>query len=369
MGAGLVLPVSSAAPDGVLGIVTSRRPQADGSTLVTTRAAALDELYKRFHAHIEGTLADARRANSAGAVSAAIPPSYKPEFKCERGIGPKLALDVDLTKLKYIFDINVVSTQPSILFQVNGRLPINGDIAFSGADGCRATARFQIPVGTSGIMVEVVTSFSVEATGSVGVRWNWEPHIAYGFFRSRSSGDYDVKVFNAKAAHDVGFAGEGKLEVFPAVGVGISAGGVAGVTGSFGPAIEAGVSVQAAPAKACLGVEAMLKAALTAYADVLIKDWTFDLGSITFGRRWIGGGCVDGSEGGTLPNGGGDTPPARIRARSAYPTRARDPKVPQSSWRISPLGRTARSTASCNRPAASCSSPALSTTDSAMGCG
>ena len=68
MGAGLVLPVSSAAPDGVLGIVTSRRPQADGSTLVTTRAAALDELYKRFHAHVEGTLVDARRTNSAGAV-------------------------------------------------------------------------------------------------------------------------------------------------------------------------------------------------------------------------------------------------------------------------------------------------------------
>ena len=185
----------------------------------------------------------------------------------------------------------------------------------SPADGCHATARFQLPVGTSGIMVEVGRASRSRRPGA-SVCAGTGAHMAYGspqplplaLRREGLQREGRTRCRIRRRRQTRGVPGRrrrhqrwwyrGCHRIVRA--------------GDRSRRLRAGGT-----GEACLGVEAMLKAALTAYADVLIEDWTFDLGSITSAAAGSAAVASTAPRVGTLPNGGGDAPPATIRARSA----------------------------------------------------
>ena len=303
VGGTLVLPPSRKALHGVLGVVTAVAHRR-GRTVVRTRPGTLQDAYKSFHAHLQGSLAQLTTPSYQRASTSVSLGGFAPKFSCK---GPALkhsvATRVDLTEVNLIFD---VTDNPSINFLLTGQPKFHLDFDFSGKVTCTALHQVPIPVGNTGIVIKVGPKFSFEASGKIGAHFTWDPRIAYGFYRSRSSGNADFHVFKNQGSVD--FDGRAGITVGLGLKTDVTLAGRVGVAGTIGPELIGEAEAESASAQACYDIRADMAAELEAYADVFFKTWTFHIASGHFGRVQLAHSCSGGSGGGGgESNGGGDS--------------------------------------------------------------
>jgi hypothetical protein len=293
VGGALVLAPSRAAPQGVLGLVKSAHTLPDGLVSLTTTPATLDQAYSAFDASVSGELGEleeAARATDAGARSArATAASVKPTFKCsDPSTDRSVTTTVDLSHLHLVAS---VTGQPSIDILLTGSPRFELGIQFSGKVTCKAAASVPIPLADSGIIVELGPDFTFTASGAVGANFTWEPHLTYGFFRSRYSGNSDTHVF--RNGGSVSFTGQASLKLALDLDAAVTLAGRVGIEGSIGPEITGTVTAHSATQNTCLTVDGDVAANLTAFADIFFHKWSFDLASVTFGDTKLFEACTN----------------------------------------------------------------------------
>ena len=325
VGGALVLGVSTRAPDGLLGVVTSISHGAGGASSVTTRPATLEEAYSSFDAQINGTLgelANEHASTAAHAADVSIGSFGNVGFSCDDpGVQHSITHTIDLSELHVSSEIVIPSwsngfSGPFINFDLGGHPKFGLGVSFGGYASCTADATVNIPLADTGLFVEIGPRFTLGASGAVSVNMDWEPWVNFGFSRGR-----DDPSNNYEAFHNDGhttFSGNADLNVSLALKAGISLAGRLGVGGTIGPEIIGEVSASTATRAACLTVDAEVVAELTAYADVFFDDYNFTLGRFAFGHTQLyhdctgsggGSGSGSGSGGGGSGGGGGSTPP------------------------------------------------------------
>lgn len=290
VGGALVLGPSKQAPDGVLGVVTSRRRLHNGSLLLVTQPGTLESAYKSFHAHLDTTLGtlESGGASSADAVDSSALGHFAPSFTCHGAALPHpITTHVDLSDLHVVLD---VTTQPSIEFLVTGSPRFDLGVAFGGKVTCTASAGIPIPVADTGIVLKIGPKFTFSAQGAVGADFTWTPHLSFGYIRSRYSGNTDTHVFRSEGS--VKFSGSAAVDLYLALETEISLAGRVGVDGTIGPDLNGRLVADSASGSECFTVDGSVKAQLTAFADVLFKTWSFDLFSGSFGDAQLYRSCA-----------------------------------------------------------------------------
>lgn len=288
VGGVLAIPVSSNAPQGLLGKVTGVRRDAAGQVVATTQPATLDQAYSRYAAGVSGTFgslhafvaaANTRGRNRDARISTAPRLTVGPKELTCKGVTrpPQISFDADFSKVN--FDAYVDTSKPSIYFLVAGSPKIRFGLQFSGAS-CEYTGdlRLVIPIGGA-LDIELRPAFSVQAGGSIGVTWT--PRIAAGFSRG-SGADSDTHFFSPNSAQ---FAPSGELngDVFVGGEVDLALGGRVGITAKIGPDFQP----EDDPAKgpSCFNIVAPLRIDLGAFVDVFVKKWSITLVSGEFPPR------------------------------------------------------------------------------------
>lgn len=307
VGVTLVIPPSAKAPDGVLGIVVARRNLGSGAVRLVTRPGTLDSAYKSFHAHLEGSLGQLVEGDEAEAraQSSSALGRFAPTFHCTGpGLGHPITTMVDLSQLHVTLD---VTSSPSILFLLTGTPRFGLNFDFTGRVTCEAAAKAPIPIAGTGLALDIGPRFSFKAGGKVGAHFTWAPRIAYAFFRSRSSGNFDKHVFVNQGGVD--FTGGADVTLGLALDTEISLAGRAGVEGTIGPQITGGLNASSSSATSCFDVDGEVAADLEAHADVFFRTWTFHIGSFRFGHTRLMHRCADDGGGGhgVPPGPGGPT--------------------------------------------------------------
>jgi hypothetical protein len=293
VGGVLVLPPGKVAPQGVLGLVKSSHKQHDGSISLVTTPATLDQAYSTFNASVNGDLGELEEvanATDAGSRPArASAAAVKPTFKCsDPSTDRSVTTTVDLSHLHLVAS---VTAQPSIDILLTGSPRFELGIQFSGKVTCTAAALVPIPLADSGIVVDLGPDFTFTASGAVGANFTWEPHLTYGFFRSRYSGNTDTHVF--RNGGSVSFTGQANVKLALDLDADVTLAGRVGIEGSIGPEITGTVTAQTATQNTCLTVDGDVAANLTAFADVFFHKWSFNLASVTFGNTKLFEGCTN----------------------------------------------------------------------------
>lgn len=293
VGGALVLGPSKKAPDGVLGIVTSRRRRHDGSLRLATKPGTLDSAYTSFHARLDTTLgaAEGGGATSAAAHTSSALGHFAPSFTCRGAALPHpITTHVDLSHLHVVLE---VTSQPSIEFLLTGSPSFDLGVAFSGKVTCTASAEIPIPVANTGIVIGIGPQFTFSAQGAVGADFTWTPHLSFGYIRSRYSGNTDTHVFRSDGT--LTFSGGASVDLYLALKTDITLAGRVGVGGTIGPDLTGEIAADSATRNACFTVDGSVKAQLTAFADVLFKSWTFNLFSGSFGNVQVYRSCTGGA--------------------------------------------------------------------------
>lgn len=320
LGAALVLPPSAKAPDGVLGVVISRR-KLGRSWKLALKPGTLDSAYSSFHAHLDAPLGEAVAAPESASSSSAFG-HFAPSFTCHGpALGHPITTHVDLSEMHLTLDL---TTQPSIDFLLSGTPRFQLGVAFTGTATCTARALIPIPVADTGIVLGIGPQFTFSAHGEVGANFSWAPRMTFGYFRSRSSGNTDTHVFN-NAGSAVAFSGGAGVDLYLALETDITLAGRVGVSGTIGPDLSGSLQADSAGHGTCFGVNASVKAQLSAFADVLFSSWNFQIFSGSFGSVPIyrrcgndlgelsdgsgAGGGGSGAGGGGVGAEGGEAPP------------------------------------------------------------
>ncbi|WP_165960357.1 IPT/TIG domain-containing protein [Actinocrispum wychmicini] len=297
VGGHLAVPATGNAPNGVLGNVTAVAPQSDGTTVVTTTSAPLDDVYSTYAVTADTDLTDDDVSLVQPAARAATPGTpfklnlAKTNFSCTgSGGGPTITLAADLTRMHVQFNLDI--WQPSIHFLLDLHPVFDLNIGFTGQLTCTLSGgsllRARIPIAaTPPIDLTVKPVITLTASGQVGVNFRWEPSLVLGFDRSPRV-NQDVHSFGSTGS--VGVTGNASFEVFTGLSAEISlAGGRAGVSGDLGPVFTGQIDT-----RGCRVVDAALRAQLSAFADVFVKHWTFALAKGTFASTRIADSCRPG---------------------------------------------------------------------------
>jgi hypothetical protein len=308
VGGVLVLSASPKAPAGLLGVVTGIQHLAGGETRLTTTPATLDQAYSTFHVHVDTGVGELL-AGAAGTATAhaAAGGQADPLFNCDSSAGHSVSTHVDLSKLHVVLDVqDIPPLPPSIQFLVTGTPSFKLDLEFSGKIGCTAEATIPIPIADTGLVVDIGPHFEFNADAKLGAHFTWEPQITFGFVRGPGTGT-ETHYFHSSGS--VSFTGEANLELYFALKADITLAGRLGIGGTFGPDFTGHVESQTATQNTCLTVDGALRADLTAFAHVLFKNFTFQLGSWTFGTTQLYHGCTNasGGSGGSGGSGSGGT--------------------------------------------------------------
>jgi hypothetical protein len=310
----VVVAPTAKAPEGVLGTVTASRRLADGVSQIVTSPATLESAYSSYRIKVETDLGetalpepDSGPATGAlegveahGSVATASGlGSFLPKFVCKgAALKHPISTRVDLSDLHLLFE---VTSQPSIELLLTGTPRFDLGVAFSGKVTCTAESLIPVPIGDTGLLVEIGPKFTFDAQGAVDADFDWTPHLTLGFVRSAGGGNSDAHVMRSDGS--VSFDGEAGVDLSLALETKISLAGRVGVTGTVGPDVSADYSAS----RRCLTATGSVKADLTAFADVLFKKWSFTLYQGSFGSTELYNSCS--GQGGTN-GGGGSHPPA-----------------------------------------------------------
>ena len=316
VGAALVLDVSAKAPQGVLGLVTAVAHESNGQTAVMTKPATLEDAYSSFDAHLNGSLGelsqDATEGSVAKAASVNLDPFAHVSFGCsDPSLKASITHNINLSGLLVNAEVEIPSwgngfSGPGVLFSIGGQPKLNLGVKFAGGELCEASVLGHIPIPSTPLMLEIGPDFTVGADGAVGVELEWTPRIFYGFSRFRGKPSNNWRTF--KNGGRTKFTGNADLRASFALEVGLSLDGAAGIRGSIGPEITGRVTAQSSPPQTCLSVNADFAANLEAFASDFFEEWTFTIGSATFGHMQLyhkctasgGGGSSGGSSAGGL---------------------------------------------------------------------
>ena len=300
VGAPIVVAISARARDGVLGIVSAVR-QVGGHFVVSTKPAALDQVYRDLKVRIDSPLGLIPAAT--GRAEAAAKHRVGP-FECETS-GPRPQKDdvnVDLAPLKVSFELDV--GRRYIHFLLSGTPKIDADASIQAKATCKLTqALARIP--NAPIKVSLSPAVEVKTSASLNARFNWRPRIAIGFDKGAGH-DQDYRVLNpGTTSYD--FSLDGNASLFMGVQLEASVGGRVGLSGQVGPEVSA--NAQIAAGRRCTTGNASMKMALSAFADVFITHWTFPIASGNFGSWRLFENCTQQNPGGGSPGSGGPNPP------------------------------------------------------------
>ncbi|HEX3510347.1 MAG TPA: hypothetical protein VHT27_04525 [Solirubrobacteraceae bacterium] len=322
VGAALVVEPGAQVPRGLVGVVTAVARISAGVS-VTTRPGTLDDAYSSFAADVNGKLgelAEASRshASSRRAHSAVNLGIFDASFSCDGPAGATtITHHIDLSELEVHAEVDIPSPGdgfygPYILFTIGGQPKFNLGVKFSAQTSCNANATAKIPIPDTPLLLEIGPDFSVKASGAVGAELEWTPRLFYGFSRGRGAPSNDWHSFHTGGRTN--FYGNANLTIGLALQTGLSLGGRVGLRGSAGPEVTGMVASTTSPPQTCLSANADFAANLVAFANAFFKDYTFTIGSATFGHVQLYHNCTgptgSGGGGGGGSGGGSGPPPA-----------------------------------------------------------
>jgi Regulator of chromosome condensation (RCC1) repeat len=302
IGHGLVVDPSPSAPTGVVGLVSGISHHS-GHTTVKVTHAPLSEIFSSYRVNASGTLAGADQTASGHAHAARLVTGHmasfgplSPSWSCS-GSAPTPHITVDLSKVHYALDVKI----PDYLqVFVGGPMKFSVGLQFTAAATCTGSLTAQIPIGDTGLFIEIGPEFSVHAGGAASATFTWEPRITYAFFRSfNGAGNYDIH--ELKSQSNIDFAGTAEISTNLGLQLGLNAFGSDGISGTLGPTLAA--KIEKDNGQTCRVIEGDAEADLTAHAHVWSANWTFDLANIIFWKHEFAHNCS--GSGGSGPDSGG----------------------------------------------------------------
>jgi uncharacterized membrane protein YgcG len=304
VGHGLVVMPSSSVPTGMVGVVTGTS-QAGDHTTVQLRKAALSEVFSTYNVVASGTVDEATGASVAGLTTGHVASSagaLDPHFSCS-GSAPTPHITVDLSQLNYSLNVKIPHY---IRASLTGPIKFSVGVNFTAAASCTASLTTRIPIGGTGLFIEIGPEFTIQAGGAVSANFTWTPQLTYAFYRSFDGvGDYDKHQLTTSSS--INFAGAATISTNLGLQVGLEAFGSAGVKGTLGPKLSA--RLENTGGKSCRIIEGAAEADLTAYAHVWFTTWTFNLANLVFWQHEFASMCSPvsgggGSGGGSAGSGG-----------------------------------------------------------------
>jgi hypothetical protein len=275
---------SAKLPNGVLGIVTAVHSGPGGTHMADLRPAALSEVFSSLQISASGTLSSTTAAFSSSAAHAAGLAPLKPHFACS-GAAPTPHIDVDLSDMHYSFKLSLPN---SVSVSIEGTPSFSVGFNFPDQVTCTGSITASIPLGDTGLFLEIGPQFSVDVGGVASAAFTWKPHLTFALYRSRSgAGDSDTHQFTSEGS--IGFGGSASVGAQLALKVGVNAFGRAGIEGTIGPRLDENVS--SSGGQNCRSLNGSAAADLEAYAHVFFADWTFDLAHITFWQHQFSHEC------------------------------------------------------------------------------
>ena len=293
-------PASAGAPSGLLGTVADTTQNSDGTTSVNTTPATLDQAYSTFDVATSIDLSDEDVEPATVTSSGGLRPTRSGTkfslknvaFDCQgSGAGPTIVLDADLSKIHLDFALDIYG--PSMHFLLTAYPTFDLNIGFTAQVTCTLSPKegnvlvAHIPIaGTPPLDLVLKPVMTLTAGGQVSIDFNWSPRAVIGF--DQAPGLHST-AYGFGSSASVGFSGTAGADLFLGLSAEVQLAGRIGIGGDFGPDLQAKWDA----VKSCFTVEALLKADLTASADIFVKHWTFALASGEFNRRELYKKCGD----------------------------------------------------------------------------
>jgi len=278
----LVVPISAAAPEGVLGIVTNVQDVGDGRAAVETRPAPLGRAYSEIDLE-DRTLAELTSGPSALTLLAT-------QFDCTgsgKVDGPKIKPGLESLKL----DLHIDPQKRAFRVVLEGQPKISVAISASGEAECRYTGHAGLPIviPSTPILLTLSPAAHAKTSGAFTASFSWGPKIAIGV-DSRKPGRA-VHTISTPTSALPSFEGQVDASLFLGFSLSLSVAGRAGLRGTAGPEITADFTADnAAP---CLTVTSSVSYHLSAFARFFFKNWDIPLkkGSFAVKPLWKKGNC------------------------------------------------------------------------------
>ena len=230
--------------------------------------------------------------------------SFEPSFDCEKpGTSDSVNVEVDLSDLhlSHTYDKN----HPTQLkLDISGTPRFSLVFNFKGDVECTAEALATIPLGESGLELEIGPKFTFTASGEVNADFTWAPTIDFGF--TLDSHGFTNVVHTLSNGGGIDFTGKGKASLLFGLDTTVqTVGGLAGIEGVIGPELTATVTTDSETGATCWSANLHGEADLSAFVKVfhfLQAKVEYDK---EFGDRQLAGNCTsivfDGSPGTVAP--------------------------------------------------------------------
>lgn len=321
----LSIPVSSRAPQGVLGRIVGETLAPRGGVSYIVAPVRVDQAYRSINVATSGSLGspDVIVQDDQGHVLRSQPTSIFRRavslhlggtgMRCTGSVDGPLSIDVDLSKLHW--ELSFTYPSPSIHFLVTGSPTVTVNMALTLAEECHWTLPLHvvIPIPGTALQVRISPKLELTTSGSLGASFKWSPRLTYGFDRGNGISD-EAHVFNV-GTFKPAFAATASGDLFFGPDAELSLAGRVGVDMTFGPHFE--VSRSIGTDGACEKGDVNLKVEASANADVFVKHWTFALFSGTFGDTNLfdicnkpSAGAGNGSNSGSGGSGSGTSGPS-----------------------------------------------------------
>ncbi len=296
VGGVLLADPSAAAPEGVLGVVTSSHRLAGGTAVLRTRPAALSEAFSAFSATLGGTLAELSSPQGTGARVADTA-----TFTCDGHGAITHTFAVSLSDFDVSGQLEATAIAPFIELSVWAAPRVTIAVTASGSTHCESHFKPITRQLRGPLFISLQPIVTLDADGSVTMTYTWHPFFLYQFSRGQHN-DHDTREFFNHGTPTLSAQVHAKAQVELAVDLSVAK--RVGIGGSLGPHVDATATAHLIPppGQACLNATAAVHYGLYVFADVFVKRWTFDLASGDFLKRTIFDGC-------TTPGVGREEPP------------------------------------------------------------
>lgn len=295
-GRALVANASASSP-GLLAIVTASRRNPSGTTTVTTRPAALDEVYRDYKVVASLGLPPAplgAQALLGGQRPFARENALLP-ISCT-GSGPSpVTLTTDFHRQARV-DLNLDVGQRAIQFFYRSR-PLTTLTLRAGASqrctldqSARERLTVTLPIPGTPLVVRVApaaeATFSAQMNGEVTL----ETEVLMVFDRSPANAQNTFIATPRSPSVRIDANANATANLFVGGSLDLSVAGRAGIIGEFGPAF--GIEARPEPGRLCASADAALRVQLSVFADVFFRRFTFSLPRGTFGKRQFFSDCL-----------------------------------------------------------------------------
>jgi len=230
---------------------------------------------------------------------------FTPSFHCEKpGHTHTVTVAVDFSDVKVT---HTYKPKKKLELTISGKPEFSLSLDFQGTVECTAKVLATVPLGESGLELEIGPKLKFTADGDVGANFTWQPTIEFGFTLDKDGfTDITHKFANGGG---IDFTGKGKASLQLALDAVVETeGAVAGIEGVVGPTITGKVSVDSKAGTTCWSGDVETTADFHAFVHVFkFVDAKVGTGELKLGKtKKLGGGCLgtitfDGSPGTGAP--------------------------------------------------------------------